>query len=217
MPPGKVKNIYLLARKELFDSFNDILKTQYIKAEIYVEEKDMDRVEQKIDRWTILQNQLLQSDTGNSGIDQFIYTSNRDLLNREKSYILAGKVTAYTISALLIFMGLGHYLVTSVTNIFVYHSELNLLNVVGITRKNITKMLFYESFIYAASVYFLWISIGNLLVIPVVMVCKNYESFSYRYPFPLMIGMLFGLLIICITIPLMWKKSSSNQNKNRKR
>src|SRR3712207_7062260 len=40
-----------------------------------------------------------------------------------------------------------------------------------------SKILFYESFIYAASVYALWMSIGNLLLIPTVMICKNYESF----------------------------------------
>ena len=207
------KNIYLLARKEFFDSLNDSLKTQYVKAEIYVKAKDIDRIECRIDKWIKTQNQLLQSETGNPGIDQFIYMSNRDLLNREKSYILAGKVTTYTVSVLLIFIGLGLYLITAITNTFVYHSELNLLHVLGITRKNIVKILFYESFIYAASVYALWMSIGNLLLIPTVMICKNYESFSYRYPFPLIIGMSFGLLIICITVPILWKQRNGNQKK----
>lgn len=198
-------NIYLLARKELFDTFRERLKKQYIRAEIYADENKIDLTEHTINTWIKHQNQTLRSETGNSGVDHFVYTANRDVIAQMKSYISAGRVMVCTIVALLLFIGLGIYFITTATNTIVYHSELNLLNTLGITKTSLSKILFYEGMIYAVAVLFLWLSIGNLLVVPIVQICSRYDSFSYHYPFPLAVGIIFGLLAIGRISPLIWK------------
>lgn len=205
-------NIYLLARKELFDALQQRLAKQYIRAEIYADENNIDRLEDEINLWIEQQNRDLQSEIGNAGINQFICISNSDVISQMKSYLFVGKVMAYSISMLLLFIGLGSHFITNVTNMLIYRSELDLLNVLGITKKSVSKILVYEGMIYAVGVILLCVSIGNLLVIPIVQICNRYESFSYHYPLALMVGIISGLLIIGRIIPLIWTFSKKNSS-----
>lgn len=210
LPWQRKGNIYLLVGEELFASLQEHLKTQYVGAQIRVKAEDRDEAEYKINRWVKECNKNLRLESGNSQIEQFIYKSKKDSMRRMASYIFAGKLSVYTLSALLVFLGLAVYLITSLTNALVYKEESSLLKAIGFTQRSLRKLLFYESYLYITSLVLLWMTVGNLLLLPLVKVCSFYEDFSYSYPLWLVAVMLLGLVLIAAIVPCIQKAGSKD-------
>ena len=119
---------------------------------------------------------------------------NSDEIAKQSLYIRTSQIIMYTISGILIFMGLLNYFSTTSTNIIIRQREFSIMWSIGMTQGMLRKMLIYEGIIYVGGVLGLLLIIGSIVMGIVVYILKqNIEYFVFSN-----IHLKDFLCIICI-------------------
>ena len=89
---------------------------------------------------------------------------NSDEIAKQSLYIRTSQIIMYTISGILIFMGLLNYFSTTSTNIIIRQREFSIMRSIGMTQGMLRKMLIYEGIIYVGGVLGLLLIIGSIVM-----------------------------------------------------
>lgn len=153
-------------------------------------------------------------------VDLLYLICKSDLLAEQKNYLDAGKIFSGIISASLIIIGVMNYFNTVITDILVRRQEFYILRCIGMTNKEMLRMLIAEGLFYWASVNLLLLTGGNMgLIMLRNLLQSKIDYFIYYYPFPLYVIMSLITLLICLVLPyftfyrVMYNKTPRNQSK----
>ena len=150
---------------------------------------------QKLKAWVQEANLKFQSTTGNE--NQLLYE-----IAKQSLYIRTSQIIMYTISGILIFMGLLNYFSTTSTNIIIRQREFSIMRSIGMTQGMLRKMLIYEGIIYVGGVLGLLLIIGSIVMGIVVYILKqNIEYFVFQYPFEGLLCIICIMSFLCVIIP----------------
>ncbi|MDO4168859.1 MAG: ABC transporter permease [Lachnospiraceae bacterium] len=128
-----------------------------------------------------------------------------DELSDKQSFIMANRIITGAISMVLILMGLINYFNVIITGMFARQRELAVMESVGMTGKQIKRMLIAESGIYFAIVAGLVLTVGSgILKLLHFYMDSKIAYFKFVYPWQVMIVMFVILLLLCIGVPLYW-------------
>ena len=117
-------------------------------------------------------------------------------------HIRTSQIIMYTISGILIFMGLLNYFSTTSTNIIIRQREFSIMRSIGMTQGMLRKMLIYEGIIYVGGVLGLLLIIGSIVMGIVVYILKqNIEYFVFQYPFEGLLCIICIMSFLCVIIP----------------
>ncbi|WP_100064964.1 ABC transporter permease [Miniphocaeibacter massiliensis] len=200
---------------ELFVSEKAIDKLRVLKKpgriNIYVEEEKEPRVEKKL---KIFEGKLKEK-IGISEWEEkgFFMHVKSESLEAAQDEIKTMKIVMYTVSGLLIMLGLVNYLNTVVTNILSRRQEIATLESIGITRKQLRKLLTTEGLYYSLIVSILLVTVGTGIIILAFKVLKSnvgYAKFIFPYiPMGIVIVILFA---ICVIVPLILYKQIDKES-----
>lgn len=106
------------------------------------------------------------------------------------------------ISTLLILVGLINFVNVTLTGVYIRRKELAVLESVGMTKKQIYKMLICEGLYYALITTGLILTLGNLAL---WFVSENITSIAdyavFHYPFAIIGIIIAAILAVCLSVP----------------
>ena len=102
---------------------------------------------------------------------------------------------------------------TTITNFLARRQEFGILEAIGLTHKQLLKMLLYENLIYSLTSSFITILLGGglgLLTINIIKTMNPY--FSFKFPWLILLGYLLCILVIQIILNIFTTKSLSKNS-----
>jgi putative ABC transport system permease protein len=106
------------------------------------------------------------------------------------------------ISTVLILIGVINFINVMLTGVYTRRNELAVMESVGMTKKQIRKMLMYEGFYYGGITIGLIATFGNGIVYLVAKLAQQITDYAvFNYPWKLMIGIAAVILLICVIVP----------------
>lgn len=133
---------------------------------------------------------------------------NSDSLEAAQDEIRTMKIAMYAVSGLLIILGLFNYLNATVIGLWGRRREIAVMESIGITRKQLRKMLVLEGVYYSLIVSGLLVTLGSGVLYGIFTVVHSrlgYAKFFFPY---LPMGMIVAAVFVtCICVPLaLYKK-----------
>lgn len=194
--------VHLIVSDKTFRKLNNVLKARNLEIQINVKANKEAICKHKLKTWVQEENLKFQSTRGNQ--NQLLYTikCNSDEIAKQSLYIRTSQIIMYTISGILIFMGLINYSSTTSTNIIIRQREFSTMRSIGMTQGMLRKMLIYEGVIYVGSVIGLLLIIGSIVMgIVVYMLKHNIEYFVFKYPYGGLLCIICIMIFLCVIIP----------------
>jgi len=183
---------YLLVTENGFKKLG--LTKQIFHISFNVQQDKESLVKEKLKQWVVAQN------SGNSL--HFYIVANSDKIVAENSYIQASRLIMTVLGSFLLVMGILNYLNTRSTDLVTRQNEFILLETIGMTRKQLQKMILLEGIYFCALLWSVVISVGSFgLWIFGRLISENISYFRFYYPIDSLMIMVFSFSIICILLP----------------
>ncbi len=116
------------------------------------------------------------------------------------------------ISIILIFIGLLNFINVMVTNVNVRLQELAIMESIGMTKKQIKKMLTIEGAYYASITTLLTCTLGMGVVYLIAQLTKNIADYAeFVFPGKELISLITLIFAVCLITPVMAYKYSSKK------
>ena len=98
--------VYLIVSDKTFSKLKDVLTVRNLEVQINVKANKEAICKQKLKAWVQEANLKFQSTTGNENQLLYVIKCNSDEIAKQSLYIRTSQIIMYTISGILIFMGL---------------------------------------------------------------------------------------------------------------
>ena len=119
-----------------------------------------------------------------------------------KSSMMTMNVLGVGISAVLILIGIINFVNVMLTGVYTRRGELAVMESVGMTKKQIKKMLTYEGFFYGIITIGLILTIGNVIIYIVAIMSQEIDDYAvFNYPIAWMIGIAVVIMAVCMIVP----------------
>ena len=116
--------------------------------------------------------------------------------------IMTMKILGGGISGILIMIGMLNYINVMLTGVFTRRTELAVLESVGMTKKQICRMLLWEGGYYGMISIGLLLTLGNLIIIQFARAAKSMADYAiFHYPAGVMTGIAVASMVICMIVP----------------
>lgn len=130
-------------------------------------------------------------------------SANSDGLKAAKDEIRTMRIVMYTISTMLILLGLFNYSNTTVSSLIARKKELSVMESVGMTRKQLRTLLVTEGMCYSGIVSLLLLAVGSPLLYGLFALIHHRVGYAvFRFPMLPMAMIILFLFVICILIPI---------------
>lgn len=148
--------------------------------------------------------QLIAQENEEQEVPVYELTCNSDLLEEAQSYIHASRQIMAAFSLMLLLLGLANYMNTVLGGLLSREKEFEMLRRIGMTRRQLRRMLIYEGAVYAGSVLVLLITVGSLLLLGIGQVMTCYmDYFTSVYPVKELLLTAAAMGLMCMGIPWM--------------
>lgn len=106
------------------------------------------------------------------------------------------------ISIILILIGIINFINVMLTGVFTRKTELAVMESVGMTKKQIQKMLMLEGLYYGIITVGLIFTVGNAVCLWVAKLAKQIADYAvFHYPWALILSISLVIMLICIVVP----------------
>ena len=138
--------------------------------------------------------------------------------NFEQSMIMMNIIVG-GISIILIFIGILNFINVMVTNVNTRLTELAVIESIGMTKRQIKKMLTFEGLYYAGITIFMIMTLGMSVVYMISKLIKNIVDYAeFVFPTSALILLVVLILLVCtITPSVVYKQSSKSSVTDRLR
>lgn len=136
-----------------------------------------------------------------------------EALEEFKSSILSMKILTAGISIVLMLIGIVNFINVMFVGLYSRRNELAVMESIGMTKKQIYKMLGYEGLYYTGIITILILTAGNLITYlssEAAQAIADYAVFSY--PYMLIVFLIAAIAVICISVPAIAYKYVSKKS-----
>lgn len=160
----------------------------------------------------IIQDILRDANQNSEFTNTYYLTASSDMLMKEQNYILAIRIIMGGFSGILMFFAFVSYYNTLLTGYTVRNKELAIMRSIGMTVKQLRKMLIYEGAFYCifAAGFILTLGSGILLITGIV-IHNQVSYFTFKYPVRCLFIALISMLLISIILPLFLYSSDGRE------
>lgn len=143
---------------------------------------------------------------------RLVLESKTDKIESFNKSSLMMNVVGGGISIILIFIGLLNFINVMVTNVNVRLQELAIMESIGMTKKQIKKMLTIEGAYYASITTLLTCTLGMGMVYLIAQLTKNIADYAeFVFPGMELISLITLIFTVCLITPVMVYKYSSKK------
>ncbi|WP_295219602.1 ABC transporter permease [Ruminococcus sp.] len=130
-----------------------------------------------------------------------------------QSSMTAMNILTAGISIVLILIGVINFINVMLTGVFTRRKELAVLESVGMTKKQVRKMLMFEGVYYGLITIVLILTVGNVIVYAVAKMAQRITDYAvFHYPWILMLAIAAVILLICIVVPALVYRTISKDS-----
>ncbi len=204
--------ICLAVSEDTFDVLAEHMTIQNFAVRFDVEKEQEPTAKETLKNW-VNQANVAFLETGQPyGVELFFITCNSDAIAENEGYIIGSRILMFVVSLFLVFAAIVNYTSMSMGNATSRRREFELLGNIGVTKKQIRRMLVWESLIYFGASTILILTVGNrmLFLLKDYMESKLYY-FMFCYPIGAWIGMFLLFGAISILVPQMFWRSRNHQ------
>lgn len=188
--------LYFVISREGFEKLPTETKTFLV--ELSAEDGREADVQKEIERIAAAENRE-RDEAGEAGI---FLISTEDLLGEAQSYIFVSNLVFGVIAVLLIFAGLLNYFNVSVTGILSRRREFDMMEKIGMTRRQLWWMLAAEGSFYILAAAVLLLTVGSALLAALGAFMETQISyFVFSWPLCPAALLMAVLLVICLAVP----------------
>ncbi len=196
--------IYYLISEKGFEKLPTEKKTLFMELNVEAEKESAIKVsvEEIISDENRQRDQMnavkAEGETGEAGI---FCISKSDLLAESAEYIRGSRIILGSISAVLLFAGLMNYFNVMVTGILSRKKELEVMESIGMTKKQKKRLFLAEGMYYCLITAALILTAGSAILQVVRLYMERKLSyFVFVYPAEWLLLLLGGLLAVCLGI-----------------
>ncbi len=144
--------------------------------------------------------------------DMLTLNAKSDELAAERDYITSSRIVMGALCALLLMMGIANYFNVTMTSLAMRRWELAVLESLGLTRRQLRKMLLLEGIFTALLVTLGVLTVGSLLLwAEGILIKQRLAYFVFQYPALLLVLCLGLLFILCGALPLSMYRKTEKQ------
>lgn len=126
-----------------------------------------------------------------------------DLTSEFKSSMMAMNILGSGISLVLILIGIINFINVMFTGVFARRGELAVMESVGMTKKQVIKMLVYEGVYYGGITIALLLTLGNALMYLIAHFAQQIADYAvFYYPVTGMCILSVAIMVICMFVPV---------------
>lgn len=130
-----------------------------------------------------------------------------------QSSMTAMNILTAGISIVLILIGVINFINVMLTGVFTRRKEFAVMESVGMTKKQVRKMLMFEGLYYGAITIILILTVGNAVVYAVAKMAQMTADYAvFHYPWMLMLAIALAILVICIIVPALVYRTISRDS-----
>jgi len=139
--------------------------------------------------------------TGKKAFIQSI-TIKSEVMAQFKSAMLAMNIMGAGISIVLLLIGAMNFINVMLTGVYARRGELAVMESIGMTGKQVRRMLVYEGAYYGFVTLALILSLGNVIIYVISGLARQIADYAvFHYPAALMCTVAVGIMAICMTVP----------------
>ena len=144
--------------------------------------------------------------------DMLTLDAKSDELAAARDYITSSRIVMGALCALLLMMGIANYFNVTMTSLAMRRRELAVLESLGLTRRQLRKMLLLEGIFTALLVTLGVLTVGSLLLwAEGILIKQRLAYFVFQYPALLLVLCLGLLFILCGALPLSMYRKTEKQ------
>ena len=144
--------------------------------------------------------------------DMLTLDAKSDELAAERDYITSSRIVMGALCALLLMMGIANYFNVTMTSLAMRRRELAVLESLGLTRRQLRKMLLLEGIFTALLVTLGVLTVGSLLLwAEGILIKQRLAYFVFQYPALPLILCLSLLFFLCGALPLSMYRKTEKQ------
>ncbi|WP_314065336.1 FtsX-like permease family protein [uncultured Vagococcus sp.] len=187
------------------------LKPRAFKTEIYVEPEAEPESKKMVKRWVSQKESALKPSQREIMLPWVLINS--EWLENAQDEIRTIKIVMYAVSLLMVILGLVNFFNTIMMTIISRKRELAILESIGMTRKQLRRLLIIEGVYYSLIVGGLLSKVGVLSLKMVYKVLKSQIGYAtYQFPAMPFVLILFLLIGFCVIIPLLSYKKVTEES-----
>lgn len=123
------------------------------------------------------------------------------------------KILGGGVSLILVFIGILNFINIMVTGIDTRLHELAVMESIGMTKKQIKKMLMFEGTYYAAITSFITCTLGTAIIYGISLLARKAADYAvFSFPTVQIVSIIICIFIICIITPVIVFKYSSKRS-----
>ena len=132
-----------------------------------------------------------------------VHTEIRSDMSREfQSSMTAMNILCGGISIILILIGVLNFINVMLTGVYTRRSELAVMESVGMTKRQVKRMLSCEGIYYGLITMVLILTIGNAIIYQIARMATMLADYAvFHYPAPLLCVIAIVIMSICILVP----------------
>ena len=166
---------------------------------VNVDDKYEEQIKASLEKISKSQGLMLESKTGMT-----------ELFNKTS---MVQRILGGGISIILILIGILNFVNVMITGVNIRLKELAVMESIGMTKKQIKKMLTFEGVYYAGITMALIYTIGIGIIFGVSVLTKNVADYAvFTFPTVQLVTLTIIIFIICLVTPVMVFKSSSKES-----
>ncbi len=179
------------------------LEKKVHRIELNVDQDQLNTITKKINHIVERRNLVLMKDNPELVMDEnILLTDKASLIKEEEKFVFMSKVVMYTIAAILICMGIINFINAVMTNIISLKREYTMMEVIGMERKQLQRIITYEGLLFALSVLMIVFSLGSIALYTVhYYVAGKYPYYSFAYPIVPTFIIVISIICFSIIIP----------------
>lgn len=140
------------------------------------------------------------------------YNAKSDELAAQRDYISSSRIVMGALCVLLLMMGIANYFNVTMTGLTMRKRELAVMESLGLTRKQLRKMLLLEGIFTGLIITLGIVTVGSLLLwAEGVFIKQRLAYFVFRYPVLPLVLCLGLLFFLCIAVPLSMYRKTEKQ------
>lgn len=197
---GSEGAIYYLISEKGFAKLPTEKKTLYMELNVEKEKEAFvkTKIQNLLSRENLRREKRITGVDGEEGEAGIFSISKSDLISEAEYYVKGNRRILGSISIILLFAGLTNYFNVMMTGILARKKEMEIMESVGMTRKQKRKMLLAEGMYYCLIVGALILAVGSVILRLICVYMENQLSyFVCSYPLGWMMGLMAGLTVIC--------------------
>ena len=166
---------------------------------VNVDDKYEEQIKANLEKISKSQGLMLESKTGMT-----------ELFNKTS---MVQRILGGGISIILILIGILNFVNVMITGVNIRLKELAVMESIGMTKKQIKKMLTFEGVYYAGITMALIYTIGIGIIFGVSVLTKNVADYAvFTFPTVQLVTLTIIIFIICLVTPVIVFKSSSKES-----